>query len=86
MGGFGYGGPQEIRVSSLIIRIVCGVLFTALVLGVVARPPANLTQGLGMLLPGAFLLNFAIRGTGRSIIPRKRNPSPAPTSPEPPQG
>jgi len=59
-------------VNSLVIRVVCEVLFAALVLGVVAHPPANLTQGLGMLLPGAFLLNFAIRGTGRSIIPRKR--------------
>ncbi|ADO68637.1 hypothetical protein [Stigmatella aurantiaca] len=62
--------------SSLIIRVVCGLLFAALVLGVVARPPANLTQGLGMLLPGAFLLNFALRGTGRSRLPRKRAPAP----------
>ncbi len=65
--------------SSLLIRLVCGLLFTALVLGVVAHPPANLTQGLGMLLPGAFLLNFALRGTSRSRIPRKRAPA-APTA------
>jgi hypothetical protein len=71
---------QEIPVSSLLIRLVCGVLFTALVLGVVAHPPANLTQGLGMLLPGAFLLNFALRGTRRSLVPRKRTP-PAPAAP-----
>jgi hypothetical protein len=69
-----YAARQEIRVSSLLIRLVCGVLFIALVLGVVAHPPANLTQGLGMLLPGAFLLNFALRGTRRSLVPRKRAP------------
>jgi hypothetical protein len=52
----------------------------------VAHPPANLTQGLGMLLPGAFLLNFAIRGTGRSIIPRKRGSADtASTTAEPPR-
>lgn len=65
--------------SSLLIRIICGLLFAALVLGVVAHPPDNLTQGLGMLLPGAFLLNFALRGTGRSIVPKKRAPAPPPT-------
>ena len=58
--------------SSLIIRLVCGLLFVALVLGVVARPPANFAQGLGMLLPGVFLLNFALRGARRSRLPRKR--------------
>lgn len=62
--------------SSILIRLVCGLLFIALVLGVVAHPPANLTQGLGMLLPGAFLLNFALRGTRRSQLPRKRAPAP----------
>jgi len=59
------------------------VLFTALVLGVVAHPPSNLTQGLGMLLPGAFLLNFALRGTGRSLVPRKRSPAPSSQTPRP---
>jgi hypothetical protein len=73
-------------VNSLVIRLVCGVLFAALVLGMVAHPPANLTQGLGMLLPGVFLLNFAIRGTGRSVIPRKRGPAaPSSTTTEPPR-
>ncbi|WP_224248417.1 hypothetical protein [Hyalangium gracile] len=71
--------------NSLIIRVVCGVLFAALVLGVVAHPPANLTQGLGMLLPGAFLLNFALRGPRRSLIPKKQGPASAPSaSTEPP--
>jgi hypothetical protein len=66
-------------VSSLLIRVICGLLFAALVLGVLAHPPANLTQGLGMLLPGAFLLNFALRGPRRSLLPRKRAPAPPPT-------
>lgn len=70
--------------NSLVIRLVCGVLFAALVLGMVAHPPANLTQGLGMLLPGAFLLNFALRGPRRSIIRRKRGPSDTSAAAEPP--
>ncbi len=61
--------------NSLIIRCVCGLLFAALVLGAVARPPANFTQGMGMLLPGAFLLGVALRGPRRSIVPRKRDSS-----------
>ncbi|HEX8706212.1 MAG TPA: hypothetical protein VF815_45680 [Myxococcaceae bacterium] len=65
--------------SSLLIRLMCGVLFTALVLGVVAHPPDNFTQGLGMLLPGAFLLHFALRGTRRSLVPRKRTPAAPPS-------
>jgi hypothetical protein len=72
-------------VNSLIIRLVCGVLFAALVLGMVAHPPANLTQGLGMLLPGVFLLNFALRGPRRSSLRRKRGPDAAPVGAEPPQ-
>ena len=71
--------------NSLILRAVCGLLFVALVLGVVARPPANLTQGLGMLLPGALLLGVAIKGPRRSIVPRKRNSAAASTTAEPPQ-
>jgi hypothetical protein len=67
---------------SHVIRLVCGLLFTALVAGVLAHPPENLTQGLGMLLPAGGLLSVALRGTGRSIIPRKRVP-PAPASESP---
>ena len=70
--------------SSLVIRLVCGVLFAALVLGMVAHPPANLTQGLGMLLPGGFLLSFALRGPRRSIIRRKRGPADTSSAAEPP--
>jgi hypothetical protein len=70
-------------VSSLLIRLVCGVLFAALALGAIVRPPDNLSQGLGMLLPGAMLLNFAIKGTGRSVIPKKRSPAPSPRPSEP---
>jgi hypothetical protein len=72
-------------VNSLILRSVCGLLFAALVLGMVARPPANLTQGLGMLLPGALLLGIALKGPRRSIIPRKRSSAAASTTAEPPQ-
>ena len=51
----------------MIVRVVCGVLAAAIILGVVAHPPANFTQGMGMLFPVAMLLGFAIRGG-----PRKR--------------
>lgn len=71
--------------NSLVIRLVCGVLFAALVLGMVAHPPANLTQGLGMLLPGVFLLHFALRGPRRSLLRRKRGPDAASAAAEPPQ-
>ena len=63
--------------SALLIRLVCGLLFTALLLGAIARPPDNLTQGLGMLLPGAMLLGYAIRGPRRSLVPRKAAPAPS---------
>ncbi|HYO54602.1 hypothetical protein [Archangium sp.] len=70
--------------NSLLLRLVCGLLFAALVLGAVVHPPANLTQGLGMLLPGAMLLSYAIKGPRRSLVPKKRVPAPAPTgSPNP---
>jgi hypothetical protein len=72
-------------VNSLVIRIVCGLLFAALVLGMVAHPPANFTQGMGMLLPGAFLLGIALKGPRRSMIPRKRNSAAASTTAEPPK-
>jgi hypothetical protein len=66
--------------SSLLIRLVCGLLFVALVLGALAHPPANLTQGLGMLLPGGMLLSYAIKGPRRSLIPKRRTPEPSPAS------
>jgi hypothetical protein len=72
-------------VSSLIIRLVCGLLFTAMALGAIVHPPADLTQGLGMLLPLAMLLNYAIRGPRRSVLPKRRAPAPAPTSSGTPQ-
>ncbi|MBN1209526.1 MAG: hypothetical protein JXB05_32040 [Myxococcaceae bacterium] len=71
--------------SALVIRVVCGLLFAALVLGMVAHPPDNLTQGLGMLLPAGFLLGFAIKGPRRSIVPRKRDSATSSPAPEPPQ-
>lgn len=71
--------------SSLIIRLVCGLLFVALVLGAVAHPPENLTQGLGMLMPAGGLLGVALRGTRRSVIPKKRVAPAMPASPEPPR-
>ncbi|MFP2911370.1 hypothetical protein ACLESD_41365 [Pyxidicoccus sp. 3LFB2] len=73
--------------SSIIIRLVCGLLFSAMVLGAVVRPPDNLTQGLGMMLPAVMLLGVAIKGPRRSIIPPKRRvPAPAPvTSSETPR-
>lgn len=71
--------------NPLIIRLVCGVLFAALVLGAIAHPPDNLTQGLGMLLPGSMLLGYAIRGPRRSLVPRKRAPSATPPSSESPR-
>ena len=70
---------KESLLSSHIVRLVCGLLFVALVLGVLAHPPENLTQGLGMLLPAGGLLSVAIRGARRSVIPKKRVP-PAPSS------
>jgi hypothetical protein len=67
-------------VSSLLIRLVCGLLFTAMALGAIVHPPADLTQGLGMLLPAAMLLNYAIRGPRRAVLPKKPAPAPASTS------
>jgi hypothetical protein len=72
-------------VNSLVLRLVCGVLFAALVLGMVVHPPANFSQGLGMLLPGAFLLGVALRGPRRSIVPKKRGPAAPSSAAEPPQ-
>ncbi|XXF75654.1 hypothetical protein P2318_21645 [Myxococcaceae bacterium GXIMD 01537] len=68
--------------SSLIIRLVSALLFAAIVLGAIVHPPENLTQGLGMLMPAAMLLGTALRGTGRSRIPRKRVPPATPAVPD----
>ena len=66
--------------NALILRIVCGLLFAGMVLGVVTHPPADLTQGLGMMLPATMLLGVALKGPkGRSTIPKKRS-SPPPVS------
>nr|WP_246356784.1 hypothetical protein [Pyxidicoccus fallax] len=60
--------------------MVCGLLFSALVLGAVVRPPDNLTQGLGMMLPAAMLLGVALKGPRRSVMPKKkRAPMPLPS-------
>lgn len=64
--------------SSILVRLVCGLLFAAMALGAVVHPPANLTQGLGMLLPGAMLLNYAIKGPRRALVQKKPAPAPAP--------
>ncbi len=64
--------------SSLLIRVVCGLLFAAMALGALVRPPANLTEGLGMLLPAGMLLGYAVRGPNRSRIPRRPAPPPPP--------
>lgn len=58
--------------SALLIRLVCGLLVAAIVLGAVVHPPNNLTEGLGMLVPAGMLLSVALRGTRRSIIPKRR--------------
>jgi hypothetical protein len=64
--------------SALLFRLVCGLLFAAMVLGAVVRPPDNLTQGLGMLLPAAMLLSVALKGPPRrSLIPKRRAPPPS---------
>ncbi len=71
--------------SSLLIRLVCGVLVSAMALGAVVHPPENLTQGLGMLMPMAMLLNYAIRGPRRALVPKRQAPAPSPTGSGPAQ-
>jgi hypothetical protein len=56
----------------IFFRIAAALVAAAMVLGFVLRPPANLTQGLGMLLPVVMLAGVALRGPRRSILPRKR--------------
>jgi hypothetical protein len=76
---------KDSPVNALVIRLVCGLLFAAMVLGAVAHPPANLTQALGMLLPASMLLGFALKGPRRSLIPKKRGPPAPSAAAEPPQ-
>lgn len=64
--------------SAILVRLVCGLLFAAMALGAVVHPPANLSQGLGMLLPATMLLNYAIKGPRRSLVAKKPAPAPAP--------
>lgn len=71
--------------NALILRLVCGLLFIAMVLGVVTHPPKDLTQGLGMMLPATMLLGVALKGPrGRSTLPKKRTPPAPPASSGPP--
>lgn len=63
---------RGLLVNPLLLRLICGVLFLALVLGALVRPPDNLTQGLGMMLPAVMLLSVALKGPRRNIIPKKR--------------
>lgn len=68
--------------SPILLRLVCGLLFSALVLGAVVRPPENLTQGLGMLLPASMLLGVALKGTRRNLIPKKKAAPVSPSLPD----
>ncbi|MCP3102817.1 hypothetical protein LZ198_28465 [Myxococcus sp. K15C18031901] len=69
--------------SPILLRLVCGLLFSALALGAVVHPPANFAQGLGMLLPAGMLLSVALKGPRRNLIPKKRGVA-APASESPP--
>lgn len=64
--------------STLLVRIVSGVVAAAILLAVVAHPPENATQALGAVLPALMLLAVAVRGTRRSAISRKKSPPPEP--------
>lgn len=72
--------------NALLLRLVCGLLFAAMALGALARPPHTLTEGLGMLLPAGMLLNVAIKGPRRSLIPKRRASAPPPEVSGSPQG
>ncbi|MCE9672530.1 hypothetical protein LY474_32455 [Myxococcus stipitatus] len=58
--------------NPILLRLVCGLLFAAIVLGAVVHPPANFAQGLGMLLPATMLLGVALKGPRRNLIPKKK--------------
>lgn len=65
--------------NALILRLVCGLLFAGMVLGVATHPPKDLTQGLGMMLPATMLLGVALKGPkGRSRLQPKKRAPPAP--------
>ncbi|NRD45850.1 hypothetical protein D7Y27_13800 [Corallococcus sp. AB004] len=67
--------------NAIVLRVICGLLFAGMVLGVVNHPPQDLTQGLGMMLPATMLLGVALKGPkGRSTIPKKRAPPAPPVS------
>ena len=65
-------------VNVLFLRLVCGVLVAAMALGAVVHPPADLTQGLGLLLPVSMLLGYALKGPPGSRIPRRKAAPPPP--------
>ncbi|GEL72575.1 MULTISPECIES: hypothetical protein [Myxococcus] len=72
--------------NALAVRLVCGLLFSVLVLGAIVKPPDNFSQGLGMLLPATMLLGVALKGPRRSIIPKRRaSATAAPKDGEPPR-
>ncbi len=58
--------------SHAVVRVVCGLLAAAMLVGVVAKPPATSGQLLGALMPVGMLLAVALRGNRKSILPRKR--------------
>ncbi|MFP2958054.1 hypothetical protein ACLEPN_09525 [Myxococcus sp. 1LA] len=70
--------------NALVLRLVCGLLFSVLVLGAIVKPPDNFSQGLGMLLPATMLLGVALKGPRRSVIPKRRASGAAPKLVEPP--
>ncbi len=62
--------------NSTVVRIVSGVLGVAIVSGIAVRPPQNMNQAIGAALPALMLFGMALRGTRRSLIPRKKSAPP----------
>ena len=62
----------------MIVRLVCGVLASAIILGVITRPPTTMGQTIGALLPTAMLLGFAIRGGRKSRLPKRKTENQTP--------
>ena len=71
--------------NALVLRLVCGLLFSVLVLGAIVKPPDNFSQGLGMLLPATMLLGVALKGPRRSSISKRRAHDAAPKVGAPPR-